>query len=116
VITLQTVWSVYLIRAAGGVIYTGIATDVDRRVEEHRAGRGAKYLRGRAPMTVVYRRRLGDRSLALRMERRLKRMKKTEKEALVRAKPSLRRLLGMLERSAAATSRSTSFRASAPSS
>jgi len=106
----MTVWSVYLIRAAGGVIYTGIATDVDRRVGEHRAGRGAKYLRGRAPMTVVYRRRLGDRSLALRLERRLKRMNKSEKEALVRAKPSLRRLLAML------TSRSTSSRASAPAS
>ncbi|HEV8112350.1 MAG TPA: GIY-YIG nuclease family protein [Planctomycetota bacterium] len=112
----MTVWSVYFVRAAGGVIYTGIATDVDRRIDEHRAGRGAKYLRGRAPMTVVFRRRLGDRSLALRMERRLKRMKKTEKEALVRAKPSLRRLLAMLERSRTATSRSTSFRASAPAS
>jgi predicted GIY-YIG superfamily endonuclease len=50
-------WSVYLIRAAGDVLYTGIATDVDRRIEEHRTGRGSKYLRGRGPLVLVYRRR-----------------------------------------------------------
>ena len=90
-------WFVYLIRAAGGVIYTGIATDVDRRLDQHRAGRGAKYLRGRGPLAVVFRRKLGDRSLALRVERRLKRMTKAEKEAIVRAGPSRRRLLRTLE-------------------
>ena len=90
-------WSVYLIRAAGGVIYAGIATDVDRRLDEHRAGRGAKYLRGRGPLAVVYRRKLGSRSLALSVERRLKRMTKAQKEAIVRVAPSRRRLLRTLE-------------------
>ena len=90
-------WSVYLIRAAGGVIYTGITTDVDRRLDEHYAGRGAKYLRGRGPLAVVYRRKLGSRSLALSVERRLKRMTKAQKEAIVRVAPSCRRLLRTLE-------------------
>jgi putative endonuclease len=89
-------WFVYLIRAARGVIYTGITIDVDRRLHEHSAGRGAKCLRGRGPLVIVYRRKLGNRSLALSVERRLKRLTKTEKEALVRAAPSRRRLLRIL--------------------
>lgn len=91
-------WFVYLIRAAGGVVYTGITIDVDRRLHEHLAGRGAKYLRGRGPLAVVYRRKLGDRSLALSVERRLKLLSKAEKEAIVRAAPSRRRLLSLVIR------------------
>jgi putative endonuclease len=88
---------VYLIRGAGGVIYTGIATDVDRRLEEHRAGRGAKYLRGRGPLRVVYQRELGSRSLAQSIEHRLKALTKSEKRAIVRAAPSRTKLLKTLE-------------------
>jgi putative endonuclease len=90
-------WFVYMIRAAGGAIYTGISTDVDRRLEEHDKGRGAKCLRGRGPLTVVYRRRLGERRLASRVEHGLKRLSKVEKEDVVRAAPSRRRLLGALD-------------------
>lgn len=90
-------WSVYLIRAAGGVLYAGVTTDVDRRLVEHDAGRGAKYLRGRGPLEIVYRRKVGDRSSALRIERALKRLTKAEKEGLVRSAPSRARLLRMLE-------------------
>ena len=90
-------WSVYLIRAADGVVYTGIATDVDRRLDEHAGGRGAKYLRGRGPLAVVYRRKLGDRALATSVERRLKRLTKTRKEVIVRTAPSRRSLLRILE-------------------
>jgi putative endonuclease len=93
----MTAWSVYLIRAAGGVIYTGIATDVERRLGEHRAGRGAKYLRGRGPLRVVYRRELGSRSLAQSIEHRLKALTKAEKRAIVRAAPSRKKLLRTLE-------------------
>jgi len=94
-------WLVYLIRDGGGALYTGITTDVERRLEEHRSGRGAKYLRGRGPLVVVYRRKVGDRGLALRVERRLKRLPRTGKEALLRARPSrpgLLRRLGLLVR------------------
>ena len=86
-------WSVYLVRAARGVLYTGVATDVDRRLDAHSAGRGAKYLRGRGPLEVVYRRKLGARGLALRVEHRLKRLSKLEKEAIVLASPTRRSLL-----------------------
>jgi putative endonuclease len=91
-------WFVYFLRAAGDVIYTGISTNVDRRLGQHRGGRGAKYLRGREPMQVVYRCKLGDRRLASRLEHRLKRLTKAEKEAIVRAAPSRRVLLRDLAR------------------
>ena len=90
-------WSVYLIRTTSGVLYAGIATDVDRRFREHGLGRGAKCLRGRGPLVIVYRRKLGSRSLALRVEHRLKRLTKSEKESIVRAAPSRLRLLKALE-------------------
>jgi len=90
-------WSVYLVRTRGDAIYTGIAIDVARRIEAHGAGRGAKFLRGRGPLELVFQRRLGDRSLAQRIEARLKRLTKGEKEALVRSKPSRVRLLRLLD-------------------
>ncbi len=83
----------YLVRAADGALYTGITTDVARRLAQHAAGAGAKYLRGRGPLAVVYARKLGDRSLALRVERGLKAFTKAEKEALVAARPTKRALL-----------------------
>jgi len=89
-------WSVYLVRTAGGAIYTGIAIDVDRRLSSHADGRGAKFLRGRAPLELVYKRKVGTRSLALIVEHRLKRLRRIEKEQLVEASPSRRRLLSML--------------------
>jgi len=89
-------WSLYLIRSARGALYTGITTEVERRLEQHRAGRGSKSLRGRGPLEIVYRRKLGGRSLALRVEHRVKQLGKGEKEALVAASPSRSRLLRRL--------------------
>ena len=68
-------WSVYLVRCKDDSLYAGVALDVHRRLEEHREGkRGAKYLRGRAPLELVLRRELGDRSLALKVELRIKKL------------------------------------------
>lgn len=91
-------WHVYLVRTRDGQLYTGIATDVDRRLEEHRSsgGKGAKYLRGRGPLELVYRRKLGDRALALQVEARLKRRTRPAKEAIVADAPSRRALLRRL--------------------
>lgn len=86
-------WSVYLVRARGRALYAGISTDVPRRLREHRSGQGAKYLRGRGPLRLVFRRRIGALGLALRVERRLKQLDKQEKEALLRARPSRAELL-----------------------
>ena len=90
-------WHVYMIRTADGSLYAGAATDVARRLAEHQdSPRGARYLRGRSPLELVYECRIGDRGLALKVERRLKRLSKSEKERLVRRAPAQADLIGAL--------------------
>jgi putative endonuclease len=73
-------FSVYLVRCRDGSLYTGIATDVARRLIEHEDGaKGAKYLRGKGPLKLVYQKQVGDRSLASKIESRIKRMSQAEK-------------------------------------
>ena len=77
-------WSVYLVRCKDDSLYAGVALDVDRRLEEHREGkRGAKYLRGRGPLELMMKRELRDRSLALRVELRIKKLSRKAKENLI---------------------------------
>ncbi len=88
------VWSIYLLRCGDGSFYTGIATDVSRRIGEHEQGkRGAKYLRGRGPFELVYQRSVGDRSVALRIEYRLKQLPRIEKEDLQQMPSRIDKLL-----------------------
>jgi putative endonuclease len=78
-------WSVYIVRCRDGSLYTGIATDVPRRITEHEQAeaRGAKYLRGKGPLHLVFVRAIGSRALALRVERQIKRLPKAQKEELI---------------------------------
>lgn len=81
----KTCWSVYIIRCGDGSLYTGIATDVERRFGEHvsQGPKAAKYLRGRLPLEIVYRKEIGSRSEASKEESRIKRMKVKMKVGLV---------------------------------
>lgn len=80
-----TAWSLYVLRCADGSLYTGIAIDVRRRLADHEHGtRGAKYLRGRGPYRLELAAVVGDRGEASRAERRVKRLPKHRKEALLR--------------------------------
>jgi putative endonuclease len=72
-----------MVRCRDGSLYTGIATDIARRFAEHQSGKGAKYLRGRTPLILVYKKRIGSRSLALKIECIIKRMPKERKEGVV---------------------------------
>ncbi len=78
-------WHLYLIRCRDGSLYTGIATDVARRFAEHqgKGDTGAKYLRGRGPLTLVFQKKLGSRSLALKVENKVKKLPKAGKEKLI---------------------------------
>jgi putative endonuclease len=76
-------WHVYMVRRSDGSLYTGIATDIGRRFAEHQSGKGAKYLRGRSPLKLAFKAKVGKRSLALRIERSIKRLPKSEKEKIV---------------------------------
>ena len=64
----MTPWFLYLIRTADNKLYTGITTDVERRYQQHQSGKGAKALRGKGELTLVFSAPVGDRSLALRAE------------------------------------------------
>jgi len=62
-------WHFYILRCADGSLYSGITTDLERRVREHNAGAaGARYTRGRRPVSLAYSERLPDRAQALRRE------------------------------------------------
>ena len=78
-------WSIYMLRCGDDSLYTGVATDVARRLGEHQAQgpKAAKYLRGRAPLKLVYTREVGTRSEALKEEWRIKRLSREQKEALL---------------------------------
>lgn len=91
-------YSLYLLRCRDGSLYTGIATDVERRLAEHDSGpRGAKYLRGRGPLRLEFVRPIGDRSAASRAERRVKGLSRTDKEALLSGELTLADLLSDAE-------------------
>ena len=78
-------WYVYMVRCGDGALYTGIATDVSRRFSEHQRdeGKGAKYLRGKGPLLLVFKKAIGARGLALRVEGQIKKLSKERKEELI---------------------------------
>lgn len=77
-------WFVYLIRTRHNTLYTGITTDVPQRLLEHQQGKqGAKYLRSKGPLAVVYQVEIGSRSLASKVEYRIKKLTKSKKERIV---------------------------------
>ncbi len=89
--TIATDWYLYMIRCRDGTLYTGITTDVPRRLEEHKGlgNKGAKYLRGRGPLSLVFNVKVGEKALALRMEHKVKRMTKVQKQKLVETNGTL---------------------------
>ena len=79
-------YSVYILQCADDTLYTGIATDVDRRLDEHNGSeKGAKYTRSRRPVTLVYCEAFPDRSSASRREYEIKKkMNRAQKLQLIR--------------------------------
>lgn len=78
-------WFVYIIECADGSLYTGITTDVERRLREHSEGKiGARYTRGRGPLILRYKKVFPDRSEAAKEEWRIKKLGRREKEILFR--------------------------------
>lgn len=76
-------WYLYILRCGDGTLYTGITTDVERRLEAHRQGRGAKYTRGRGPLELAYQEKCGTHSEALKREYAVKQLTREEKEDLI---------------------------------
>ena len=85
-------WFVYIVRCADDTLYTGIAKDVARRVEEHNSNNllAANYTRARRPVALVHRETVKTRSAAARREYEIKQMTREGKEALLKARLRLK--------------------------
>lgn len=82
---MQKQWYIYIIRCADNSLYTGVTTDVDRRVVEHNTSKkGAKYTRTRRPVTLVYTKEMQDHSKACIKEAQIKKLNKKQKEELIK--------------------------------
>ena len=78
-------WYLYVVECSDGSLYTGITTNIERRINEHNYGdRGAKYTRSRRPVKLIYKERVIDRSIASKREYRIKRLKRSEKTLLIK--------------------------------
>jgi len=75
-------WTLYILRCADDTLYTGITNDLENRIATHESGKGAKYLRGRAPFTVVYTESHLTKSAALKREIEIKGLGRNSKLAL----------------------------------
>ena len=84
-------WTVYMLRCGDGSLYCGVALDLDARLAAHRAGKGARYTRGRLPIEVVYRERVATKSAALKREYAIKALTRPAKLALIARRARLRR-------------------------
>lgn len=80
---MEAIWYLYILHCGDDTLYTGITTDIDRRLEAHQQGKGAKYTRGRGPLEIVYREVCGSHSQALRRELEIKALSRQEKLALL---------------------------------
>ena len=76
-------WHIYIIECADGSFYTGITTDLYKRVAAHNDGLGAKYTKPRRPVRLLYSETASNRSLASRREYRIKSLSKSAKIKLI---------------------------------
>lgn len=85
--SLHSTWFVYLLRCADNSLYTGITTDLNRRLNEHNgengSNKGARYTRHRRPVSLVYNETLANRASASQREYAIKQLSRTAKEQLI---------------------------------
>lgn len=84
-----TPWYVYMLHCRDGTLYTGVTTDLQRRLQEHnRGGQGARYTRARRPVTLAYHEMTASRATACRRERELKQLTRGQKQRLISSRTS----------------------------
>jgi putative endonuclease len=82
---MEKEWVLYMLRCRDGSLYTGITNNLEKRLEAHRSGKGAKYTRGRGPLELVYMEKCEDKSAALKREVEVKKLSRDEKIQLIGA-------------------------------
>ena len=73
----------YIVKCSDGSLYTGWTTDIEKRLEAHNSGKGAKYTKSRRPVTLVYYEEFATKEEAMKREYAIKQMKREEKKALI---------------------------------
>ncbi|MBR9875315.1 MAG: GIY-YIG nuclease family protein [Vibrionaceae bacterium] len=86
---VEQVWSVYLIRNNRNALYCGVTNNIERRFKQHQEGKGAKALKGKGPLVLVWTMNFDSKSLAMKAEYFIKQLAKKKKELLVESKASL---------------------------
>ena len=83
------IWHLYLIRTRTGQLYTGITKNIQKRFKEHQEGgpQAAKYLKGKKPLKLVFYKKIGSLSQALKAEAKIKKWPKEKKESLIKNNP-----------------------------
>lgn len=76
---------VYILECNDGTYYTGYTNNLEKRIESHNKGRGAKYVRGRGPVKLVYCKEYKSRKYAMKAEINIKKRTKKEKEEIIKA-------------------------------
>jgi len=96
-LTQMNNWFVYIIRCANNTLYTGITTDIHRRLQEHQGkdGKGAKYLKGKGPLTMVWQTPVKNRSMATKLEYQIKQLTRHNKEHLIQGNTEIQQSVGI---------------------
>lgn len=79
---MENAWFVYILRCCDDTLYTGVTNDLKHRLEMHNAGKGAKYTKGRGPLTLCYYEQCESKPQAFQREYQIKRLSRLEKLAL----------------------------------
>ena len=81
--TKNSQWYIYIIRCADDTLYTGISNHLEKRIDSHNAGNGAKYTKGRGPVELIYKEKSQDKSTASKREAEIKKLTRKEKLKLI---------------------------------
>ncbi len=78
-------WSIYIVRTRLDTLYTGISTNVERRFKEHESNpkKGARYLKGKGPLELLWQQKVGSHGEALILEYKVKKLTKSKKKSLI---------------------------------
>ncbi|MDE7062981.1 MAG: GIY-YIG nuclease family protein [Lachnospiraceae bacterium] len=79
----------YMVRCSDGTLYIGWTNHIEKRVQDHNSGKGAKYTRGRAPVELVYLEISESKQEAMRKEAYYKRLTRKQKEAMIASEQNL---------------------------
>lgn len=80
---MDDIWYVYILECSDQTLYTGITNNLEKRISKHNEGKGAKYTRGRGPVTLVRSFTCSSKSEALKLEYKIKQLSKEEKLSYV---------------------------------